>query len=334
MIVVAAFYRFVKWPERSAKTRADDEDSDDDNKLFVEILCDSLRHVSKRFDVRGNVRVAQEGVNGTVSGGREGIDAFVDMLNAAFAACTKKGEFIYKESRHEVHPFRKMTCKVKAEIVTFGPHRLDPVKEAGTYVDPSEWDSFVRDDDVTVIDVRNTYEVAMGTFRGAIDPQTETFQDFVRFAEQRLDRSRPKKIAMFCTGGIRCEKATAFLKSKGFRDVYHLKGGILQYLRDVPKEKSSFYGECYVFDRRVSVDHTLRCGSYEQCFACRAAVSRKTREESSRYVPGVCCPNCYEKFAMRTDSARRRLRERHDRLSSRGNKEPFPSSRPSPDAII
>ena len=276
--VIAALYQFINL-----------------SKSDCEELCTSLRKLMNDVDVRGNLRIATEGLNGTISGTREGVDTFNKYLRSFFLERELKLEPIYKESYHSAHVFRRATVKVRDQIVSFGPSRefVDVEKEKGSYVLPKDFDEFVeKSKDLVLVDVRNDYEVEMGTFRGAINPKTDTFQDFVEFVDNKLPSEKPETpIAMFCTGGVRCEKATAFLKRKGFKNVFHLKGGILQYLQDVPENKSSWKGECYVFDRRVSVDHDLHKGSYAKCFACRTPLSKEDMTKDS-YVEGVSCPYC------------------------------------------
>ena len=202
-----------------------------------------------------------------------------------------------------------MKVRLKKEIVTMGQPKIKPSEQAGIYVAPDEWNQLISDPDVLVVDTRNSYETAIGKFRGATDPQTATFREFPAWAEALAERpatERPRKIAMYCTGGIRCEKSTALMKSIGFDEVYHLKGGILKYLEDTPEDDSLWEGECFVFDSRVSVDHHLQKGSYQLCHACKMPLS-KDDMEAEQYVAGVSCPNCFEKT---TEQQRSRFAER------------------------
>jgi len=291
-IVVATLYQFVDL----SKTQTDD-------------LCHGLDKLMNDHDICGNIRIANEGINGTISGSRNDIDLFNKYLSNFFLERKLKLDPIYKESRHSNHVFRRATVKVRDQIVSFGPSSeyVNVEKEKGTYVLPKDFDNFLveqQSKDLVLVDVRNDYEVGMGTFQGAINPKTDTFQDFVKFMDEKLSSETPETpIAMFCTGGVRCEKATSFLKRRGFKNVYHLKGGILQYLEDVPKSKSSWRGECYVFDRRVSVDHDLHQGSYLKCFACRTPLSQSDMS-NDLYIEGISCPYC------ETAKERRRLQQK------------------------
>jgi UPF0176 protein len=206
-------------------------------------------------------------------------------------------------------PFYRSRVKLKREIVTMGIEDLDPA-QGGTYVDACDWNALIDDPEVTLIDTRNAYESAIGSFAGAMHPQTESFRDFPAYAKQHLDPARHRKIAMFCTGGIRCEKSTAYLRQQGFDEVYHLRGGILKYLEEVPEAGSKWQGECFVFDNRVSVNHALEKGSYDQCHACRLPISAADKL-SDRYQPGVSCPACYD---SRSEDERRGYREREKQV--------------------
>ena len=203
-----------------------------------------------------------------------------------------------------------MKVKLKKEIVTMGVEDIDPNKDVGTYVDAADWNALISDPDVILVDTRNHYEFEIGTFKGAIDPKTETFREFPAYAKANLDPQKHKKVAMFCTGGIRCEKSTAYMKQQGFDEVYHLKGGILKYLEDVPKEESLWEGECFVFDNRVAVNHALEKGSYDQCHACRFPITEEDKR-SPMYQPGVSCPRCYE---SRSDKQISRFKERQKQM--------------------
>ena len=256
--------------------------------------------------IRGTLLVAHEGINGTVAGSREAIDQLLEHLNSDHRF---KG-LEYKESLTDEMPFLRSRVKLKKEIVTMGVPDLDPQQIVGTYVDPGEWNDLISDPDVTVIDTRNEYEVNIGPFDGAINPHTETFRDFPAYVEETLNPEAHKKVAMFCTGGIRCEKSTAYLKAQGFEEVYHLKGGILKYLEEVPEEESKWHGECFVFDERVTVNHNLEPGQYGQCHACRMPIN-ETDMQSDAYVKGISCPHCIDK---KTDEDRQRFRERQRQI--------------------
>jgi UPF0176 protein len=206
-------------------------------------------------------------------------------------------------------PFYRTRVKLKREIVTMGVEDIDPAK-AGAYVRPADWNELINDPDVTLIDTRNDYESAIGSFANAIHPKTKSFRDFPAYVKQNLDPQKHRKVAMFCTGGIRCEKSTAYLRQQGFDEVYHLKGGILNYLEQVPATESMWNGECFVFDNRVSVNHALEKGSYDQCHACRLPIT-ETDKTSQKYAPGVSCPACYD---SKSSSERGRFREREKQV--------------------
>lgn len=252
--------------------------------------------------IRGTVLVAGEGINGTLAGAPDAVDAWLDWL-------TKDSRFTtlqHKESWADNQPFQRTRVKLKKEIVTMGVHDLDPGKKAGTYVHPQDWNQLIKDPDVLLIDTRNDYEVEIGTFAGAINPHTTSFREFPDYADKTLDPKQHKKIAMFCTGGIRCEKSTAYLKARGFDEVYHLEGGILNYLASVPRSESLWRGECFVFDERVTVDHDLLPGQYDQCHACRRPIAEEDKQLES-YQPGVSCRHCIDST---TERQRQAFRER------------------------
>ncbi len=214
-----------------------------------------------------------------------------------------------KLSYDEQMPFYRSRVKLKREIVTMGVADLDPDK-GGTYVEPRDWNALLDDPEVTLVDTRNAYESAIGSFTGAVQPNTESFREFPAFAKQHLDPAHHRKVAMFCTGGIRCEKSTAYLRQQGFDEVYHLRGGILKYLEEVPEAESKWQGECFVFDNRVSVDHALEKGSYDQCHACRLPITEADKR-SDKYQPGVSCPACFD---SRTEAERQGFREREKQV--------------------
>jgi UPF0176 protein len=258
--------------------------------------------------VRGTLLLAQEGINGTIAGTRAGIDAVLKHLRAdqrfSGVSC--------KESFSPEMPFHRTKVKLKQEIVTMGVPGIDPTHIAGTYVKPKDWNALISDPDVTVIDTRNEYEVQIGSFKRAINPHTRSFREFPAYAKNEMKNGLKKdqKVAMFCTGGIRCEKSTAYLKSLGFEDVYHLEGGILKYLEDVPEDESLWQGECFVFDDRVTVNHQLQQGQYDQCHACRLPITEADKA-SPDYHHGVSCPHCIDQL---TDSRRQRFEEREKQV--------------------
>ena len=238
--------------------------------------------------VKGSLLLAAEGINGTIAGSRKGVDAVLDYLQAD----PRLADLKHKESSDDSQPFYRMKVKLKKEIVTMGVAGVDPNEVVGTYVKPADWNKLVADPEVLLLDTRNDYEVAIGSFKNAVDPHTESFRDFPDFVRKHYNPAQHKKVAMFCTGGIRCEKASAFMLNEGFAEVYHLQGGILKYLEDVPAEESLWEGECFVFDNRVAVDHSLEKGSYDMCHGCRRPINEE-HKQSEFYEEGVCCPQCY-----------------------------------------
>lgn len=287
-IRVAALYRFFPMEEIAA-------------------LRASLAYVCCASRVKGTLLLAPEGINGTIAGSDDSIEAVLDHIRG-LPGCA---DLDVKDSRAAEMPFHRMKVRIKREIVTMGEPDIDPLNDAGHYVDPQDWNALISAPDVIVIDTRNDYEVAVGTFANAINPETLTFGEFPAwFRKQRanlLGQEKPPKIAMFCTGGIRCEKSTAFLKSEGLDEVYHLKGGILKYLETVPAEQSLWQGECFVFDQRVAVTHGLGPGTHSICHGCRMPVSPADRA-SPLYVEGIGCPTCH---ADRTPEQRAAYAERH-----------------------
>ncbi|WP_435202764.1 rhodanese-related sulfurtransferase [Qipengyuania sp. 902] len=264
--------------------------------------------------VRGTLLLAREGINGTIAGSADNINRVIDHIRQ-LPGCT---DLEVKFSQADAMPFNRMKVRLKQEIVTMGQPDLDPLQGVGTYVDPQDWNALIADADTIVIDTRNDYEVQIGTFAGAIDPQTTSFREFPEwFRAKRAEleaAGRTPKIAMFCTGGIRCEKSTAFARAEGVEDVFHLKGGILKYLETVPAEQSLWQGECFVFDERVSVGHGLAPGDHTLCRACRRPVSEADRADE-RFEEGVSCPRC---FGERSDEQRARYaeRQRQERLAA------------------
>jgi len=272
-IVVTALYHFVKLEN------------------FKE-LRQPLLDVMLENKVRGTLLLADEGINGTIAGSREGSDNVLNWLRLD----SRLSDFDAKESFVENMPFHRTKVKLKKEIVTMGVKGIDPNHTVGRYIKPEDWNALISDPNTILIDTRNDYEVQIGSFKNAINPWTDTFRQFPEYVKKNLDPKKHKKVAMFCTGGIRCEKSTAYLKEQGFEDVFHLQGGILKYLQEVPKEQTLWQGECFVFDGRVAVNHDLEKGSYEQCYACRYPI---TQDEmlSELYQEGISCPHCYEKVS-------------------------------------
>lgn len=300
-IVVAALYQFVTLDD-------------------FEALREPLLLEMQRLDVKGTLLLANEGINGTVSGTRGGIDALLGWLkqDSRFAALE------HKESYCDAHPFYRTKVKLKREIVTMGVADVDPNRRVGTYVEPENWNSLIDDPEVLVIDTRNDYEVAIGSFEGAVDPRTKSFREFPNYVKQHYDPSRHKKVAMFCTGGIRCEKASSFMLNEGFEEVFHLKGGILSYLEKVPEAETRWRGDCFVFDNRVTVRHDLSEGAFEQCHACRMPISTED-QASDRYSPGVSCPHCWDSLSDKTRASAIERQKQIDLAKARN--EPHPIGR-------
>jgi UPF0176 protein len=269
--VVCALYHFVRLDDYSA-------------------LKQPLLKLMNHHGVKGTLLLAAEGINGTIAGKRNAVDHLLGWLRnkEAFA------NLVHKESYVSAQPFNRTKVKLKKEIVTMGIEDIDPNDIVGTYVKPKDWNALIADPDVLLVDTRNDYEVAIGTFKGALNPNTETFREFPEYVKNNLDTEKHKKVAMFCTGGIRCEKSTAYLKQQGFDEVYHLEGGILKYLEDVPEKQTQWEGECFVFDNRVSVNHKLEKGNYDQCFGCRMPITEEDKVHV-HYQQGISCHHCFDK---------------------------------------
>jgi len=258
------------------------------------------------LDIRGTILLANEGINGTISGADQNLMHFLEWLQSDVRLSDLDCKFSY----HPEPPFHRTKVKLKREIVTMGVDGIDPNKVVGTYVDAQDWNELINDPETLLIDTRNEYEYGIGTFENAINPSTETFREFPEFIEQNLDPAQHKKVAMFCTGGIRCEKASAYMKENGFDEVYHLRGGILKYLEKVDKNESKWQGECFVFDDRVAVNHELEKGSYDQCHACRYPITEE-QKSSEYYITGVSCPRCFDSL---TDHQKARFSEREKQV--------------------
>lgn len=289
-VVVCALYKFVTLEDYQA-------------------LREPLLQVMLDHGVKGTLLLAREGINGTVAGSREGID----QLKAWLESDSRFNGIAYKESFHDDMPFNRTKVKLKKEIVTMGVENIDPRRIVGTYVKPKDWNALISDPDVVLVDTRNDYEVKIGTFRNAVNPATESFRQFPQYVKENLDPKKHRKVAMFCTGGIRCEKSTAYLKEQGFEEVYHLEGGILKYLEEVPEQESLWEGECFVFDERVAVNHKLEKGQYDLCHACRQPITEADKN-SGFYQDGVSCPHCYDKLTPE-QKARFQEREKQIRLA-------------------
>ncbi|MEE9426669.1 MAG: rhodanese-related sulfurtransferase [Paracoccaceae bacterium] len=302
MYTVAALYHFTRF-ESPADLRG------------------PLRDICRANGVMGTLLLAREGINGTIAGNRAGIDAVLGYIKR-MPGCAGLN---WKESTAEAEPFNRMKVRLKKEIVTLGQPDVDPTAAVGRYVEPADWNDLISADDVVVIDTRNDYEVAIGTFEGAVDPQTKSFNEFPEWWEDNKTRFHNKRVAMFCTGGIRCEKSTNYLLGLGVEDVYHLKGGILKYLEDVPETDSSWNGDCFVFDARVSVGHGLREGPHALCYACRMPILPADMKRPE-YEHGVSCHQC---FSDTSEVAKGRFRERQKQVAlsaARGEKHIGPAT--------
>lgn len=287
MLTIAALYHFTRFDDPAA-------------------LRAPLLALCQAQGVKGTLLLAREGVNGTIAGPRAGIDAVLAHLRALPGCAALE----WKEAEAAEMPFGKMKVRIKAEIVTMGQPDVDPTAQVGSYVAPEDWNALIASPDVAVIDTRNDYEVAIGTFRGAVDPGTRSFREFPQWWEANRAQFAGKRIAMFCTGGIRCEKSTNYLLGQGVNEVFHLKGGILKYLEDVPAAESLWDGECYVFDGRVSVGHGLVPGAYESCHACRRPLSPEDKQRPE-YERGAACHHCLGEY---TEADRERFRERQRQM--------------------
>ena len=287
MLIVAALYQFTRFPDPGA-------------------LRPPLLALCQAAGVKGTLLLAHEGVNGTIAGTRSGIDAVIAHLRT-LPGCAALD---WKESPAESMPFNRLKVRLKREIVTMGQPDVDPLAGTGHYVAPQDWNALISDPDVAVIDTRNDYEVAIGTFNGAVDPMTRSFRDFPAWWAENRDRFHNKRIAMFCTGGIRCEKSTNFLRGQGIDEVYHLQGGILKYLEEVPPEDSLWQGACFVFDQRVSVGHGLTPGGHSLCYACRRPLTPEDKTDPA-YEQGACCRHCVDEYTPRQRAG---FRERHTQM--------------------
>ncbi|GHG14030.1 oxygen-dependent tRNA uridine(34) hydroxylase TrhO [Paracoccus aerius] len=288
MLTVAALYHFTRFEDPAP-------------------LKGPLARIACANGVRGTLLLAPEGINGTIAGTRDGIDAVLAHIRA-LPGCEGLD---WKESPAEVMPFGKMKVRLKREIVTMGQPDVDPRAAVGHYVEPADWNALISAPDVAVIDTRNDYEIGIGTFAGAVDPGTRSFRDFPAWWQANRDRFAGKRVAMFCTGGIRCEKSTNYLLSQGVEDVFHLKGGILKYLEEVPQQDSLWQGDCFVFDGRVSLTHGLQPGRHGLCHACRRPLAPEDRERPE-YEEGVSCHRCLSEY---DDADRARFRERQRQVA-------------------
>ena len=294
--MVAAFYQFVPLDD-------------------IESLQQDIRGICEGSSILGTILLAHEGINGTIAGPADELDMLFAFLNQNLEMSGLSKKVSYSDR----NPFYRMKVRLKKEIVTLGVEGIDPRQIVGEYIAPERWNELISQPDVRLIDTRNDYEVGLGTFSGAENPETQSFRDFPAWVEANLDIEKDKKVAMFCTGGIRCEKSTAFLKELGFENVYHLEGGILNYLETVPVDESMWRGDCFVFDNRVTVDHDLVEGHYELCSACRMPLSEEDRQ-SQKFEKNVSCPRCFDRL---TPERRASLEERGRQIelaAARGEK--------------
>ena len=289
--IVAAFYQFTPFPDPAA-------------------LRDPLAQAARGAGVKGTILLASEGINGTIAGPREGPNTGIDAVLAHIRALPGCAGLDWKESTAAAQPFRRLKVRLKAEIVSLGAPGTDPNARVGTYIAPADWNAVVDDPDTVVIDTRNDYETAIGSFQGAINPATASFRAFPDWWARNHNRFTGKRVAMFCTGGIRCEKASSYLLGQGVPEVLHLKGGILKYLEEVPPEETRWQGECFVFDERVAVAHGLTEGTHTLCHACGRPVSPRDHAHPD-YAEGISCPACIGEYS---DADRTRFAERQRQI--------------------
>lgn len=294
--VVAALYKFVKLENYK------------DLRSPLQARCEEL-------DITGTLLLAEEGINGTIAGTRNNIDSILAFLRSDSRLC----DLQHKESSAEGEPFYRMKVKLKREIVTMGVDGIDPTELVGEYVKPENWNALINDPNVLLVDTRNDYEVEVGTFKGAVNPHITTFREFPEYVKKHFDPNKQPKVAMFCTGGIRCEKASAYMLKEGFSNVYHLQGGILKYLENVPEEQSLWQGECFVFDQRVAVGQGLEAGHYELCYGCSRPISAE-QKGSPKFEAGISCPNCYDAMTEEKLLAARERQKQVELAKQRGEK--------------
>ncbi len=293
---VATFYQFVSLLDCEAK------------KAEIKALCQQL-------NLKGTVLLAEEGVNGTIAGFQADIEQFFGQLSSDHRFCNLAIKF----SSVEFCPFERLKVKIKSEIVTFGQPQANPTEKVGIHVSPQEWNNLIQDPDLVVIDTRNNYEFAIGSFKGAKNPKTRTFREFPAYVQQNLDPQREKKIAMFCTGGIRCEKASSYLLNQGFEQVYQLEGGILKYLAEIDQQESLWEGECFVFDERVSVTEKTAVGHYKLCLGCGYPLSPQ-ETQLPQYEEGICCHHCYAELTPQKRQRQVEKFKQHLRQQSANNR--------------
>ena len=293
-LVVAAIYKFVRLEDCAA-------------------MREPLLAQCNKLDISGTLLLAAEGINGTIAGTRAGIDKILAYLRSD----PRLADLEHKESAAEQQPFYRMKVKLKNEIVTMGVPGINPTEQVGQYVKPEDWNALISDPEVLLIDTRNDYEVDVGTFKGAINPRTTTFREFPEYVKKNINPQKKPRVAMFCTGGIRCEKASAYMLQQGFAEVYHLQGGILKYLENVPAEESLWQGECFVFDQRVAVGQGLAPGHYELCYGCSRPINSEEKA-SPKYQAGISCPHCYDALTPEKRAAAMERQKQVTLASARG----------------
>lgn len=298
--IVAALYRFVALEDLPKLQKR------------IKDVCDAN-------DICGTLLIAPEGINGTIAGQGDAIPTIIDLLDEI--AGVTQGELKYSHAAER--PFRRIKVRLKKEIITMKAPEADPTKLVGEYVQPKDWNALISDPEVTLIDTRNDYETTVGIFKGAIDPNIETFTEFKDYVSEKMDPKKQKKVAMFCTGGIRCEKASSYMLAHGFEEVYHLQGGILKYLEEIPAEESQWEGDCFVFDRRVAVGQDLEESPYQLCYGCRWPLTEEDVKADS-YEKGVSCPHCIDKL---TEERARSFRMRHEQMKQAGEEIPGDNSK-------
>lgn len=286
-IVVVTFYKFVDLPDIVEKQSV-------------------LLSYCQKYDIKGTILLAKEGINGMIAGAKNHIEPLLSFLRSD----PRLADLEYKQSQAEFSPFQRLKVKLKKEIVTLGLPEINPNQQVGTYINPKDWNTLISDPEVTLIDTRNDYEVFIGTFKRAENPQTKSFRQFPEYVHKHLDPAKHKKVALFCTGGIRCEKASSFMLSQGFEQVYHLQGGILKYLEQIPAEESLWEGECFVFDERVAISQGLEAGSCQMCRSCGHPIF-EVDKTSPKYEKGICCPHCFDDL---TEDKRIRQQEKQHQL--------------------
>lgn len=295
-LIVAAIYKFVKLDDCVA-------------------MREPLLAQCAALGITGTLLLAGEGINGTIAGTRSGIDQILAYLRSD----PRLLDLEHKESTADLPPFYRMKVKVKNEIVTMGVAGIDPTNLVGQYVKPEDWNALINDPNVLLIDTRNDYEVDVGTFRGAVDPRISTFREFPDYVKNNIDPENKPRIAMFCTGGIRCEKASAYMLQQGFPEVYHLQGGILKYLENVPAEESLWEGECFVFDQRVAVGQGLVPGHYELCYGCSRPIAVEDKA-SEKFETGISCPKCFDQLTPEKRAAALERQKQVTLSAKRGEK--------------